>query len=178
MSGVYKSLNIISDDLAITQPLPVVSIKNTYPGTYIGPKYGNVGGIQRNMYGENNCYNKGTICSNAQGSLIENFPVPTYMPDPNEVELNYIYNQTGQLQSCPVNRIYFRNEWEIYNTTNGKAYGGFDKYNVHDVPSCSDVNGTYMNIMDFTMNPFNKILVPRTEEEPVVIQSHAWGTTF
>lgn len=178
MSGVYKSLKIIDDDLAVTQALPAVSMNNPYPAAYIGPKYGDSCGVARNMYGKNQCYNKGTACHNAQGYLIENFPVPTYMPNPSEVPLNYMYTQNGSIQPCSSSRIYFRNEWEVMNTTNSKAYGGFDKYSIRDVPSCGDRDGTYMNIMDFAGNPFNRVMVHGDREPPVIYQGHSWGTTF
>jgi hypothetical protein len=60
--------------------------------------------------------------------------------------------------ACPYGTVLLRNHWETYNTTSGKSYGGFDQYNVNNVPSCVEREGNYMNFMDF-VNPWSRVMV-------------------
>jgi hypothetical protein len=135
MIGV--SDRVAFEDRWVTKPLPVVSLPNRFEYTKIGPKFGSV-----------------TMSTTAP--FLQNFQPPGYMPDARTVQGGQVFSQSMSSdlpQQCPMVPIRYRNEWETMNTNNAKAFGGFDKYSVMDVPSCSDRSGGNLNWNDYT-DPF------------------------
>lgn len=107
-------------------------------------------------------------------NYIENFVPPRYEPNRKEIEEGSICNMgtANVAQICPKKSIMLRNEWEVTPGMNtGKVLGGFDKYNIRDIPSCSDRDQEYMNFMDFT-KPWNRVMSKRYEYIETIYNSH------
>jgi len=155
--SIEVPIQVIAEDMAITKPFPSVVLNNPWRPPVLGPRIGGNGPSSMNPW----------------GPRIENFNPPVYLPDPTKVSTGYVnaYPGNGIPQRCPEVRILYRNEFENFNTTNAKAFGGFDRYNVRDIPSCWDRSGEYMNFMD-TAKPMGTAMVRTTEDYPVIRGAH------
>ena len=65
---------------------------------------------------------------------------------------------------CPITTIFLRNSWETYNVNSGKAFGGYDRYNVRNIPSCNERSQNHMNFLDST-NPWARTMVKERGDE-------------
>ena len=147
--SLYKPINVVASDQSVINPAESAVIYNKNP-VYIGPKFSDPHGIYR----------------------IENFATPVFQPS--NVPQSTIQNQASGFneETCPIVPILLRNEWETMNTTNAKIYGGFDKYSIQNIPSCSDRNGPYMNFLDST-RPWSRAFVNGNHpDNEWVIDSH------
>ena len=93
--------------------------------------------------------------------FLELFQHPRYQPD---------IKRNGM---CPPTTMLLRNHWETYNTTDAVAYGGFDKYNIHNIPSCSELNGPYMNYGKLFRNP--EVLVASRSDGDLFYDTHGYS---
>lgn len=153
--SIYKPLlNTALDESVIKVP-PSATIYNPNP-VIIGPRYSPT---------DSRYY-------------IENF-IPARF-EPRNIPSRTVDNQGSNFSKsdCPVTPIRLRNEWETFNTTNSVTYGGFDKWNVHDIPSCTERQGGYMNYGD-AIKPWGKIMVNSSRNDnDWVIDSHGYGSPY
>ena len=93
--------------------------------------------------------------------------------EPLNTPLEYLNNQgTSNVPTLvPTNTILYRNHWETYNTTSGKVYGGFDPYSLYNIPSYTDRNANYMNIID-SVNPWARAIVDNSGRNFWAYDSH------
>lgn len=141
---MWKSFNTIVSDYEVTKPIPTIPIPNQYPPVDIGPKFGPM---------------------NTNGPYIDTIIPARYEPNPTKTKM--IYNLGQAYPSVP---IVYRNHYETFNTGNGKTYGGYDQFNVYDIPSYNQVfNGSHKLLRN---DPFYYLLVDSPEETPVQYESH------
>lgn len=154
--SVYKPISILANDQSIIKPLNQVSIRNRELPVMIGSRF-----------------NSNIIPP--ENAMIQNFNVPQYIINPsNFLQSNWV-DQSGHSipEKCPIEGNTLRNQWESFNNTNSVAFGGFDQYNINDIPSCSDRNGDYMNFIDYATLPFNRTIVYKnTNNTPVIFDTH------
>ena len=132
-----------------TKQLPVISIPNNYSIDY------------------------SKIESNPSAPRLENFDTQTIDPPLNIIPTVNMYTRNSTIETkVPINTVLVRNKWETFNTTNGKAFGGFDKFNVYNIPSTKIKNSQYMTLSDLT-NPFNTSVVYNTFYKPVQYDLHS-----
>ena len=155
--SIEVPIQVIAGDLAITKPFPSVIIGNPWKAPSLGPRIGGNGASSMNPW----------------GPRIENFNPPVYLPDPTTIGTGYVYANAGNSipQRCPQTPILYRNEFESMNTTNAKAFGGFDPYSIRNIPSCSERGGDYMNFMD-TTRPMATAMVKTYEDYPIIRGPH------
>lgn len=156
---LYLPIANVASDAAATQPLPQVSIPTPFQQGPVkwGDRYGNT----------------------PRDSLhLETFDPPGYgpypwamatsprVPDPIAYSFGTVRNQsTSNIEKqCPTYPIPLRNHWETYPTNSGKYYGGFTEHSIRDVPSCSDMDGPYMNFMAFATQPWARAIVHQRPE--------------
>lgn len=155
MAGVIVSdPNIIYEDLAITKPLPIYKIPSPFTPTYLGPRFG---GARINTH----------------APYLENFNPPVYQPDPTTVKKSYVQTFNGINETCPEVPILYRYEAEVMNVNNGKTFGGFDRYNINTIPSCSQRLSGHANFMDFAYNPGSRVFVYDKLYTPVIRGAHS-----
>lgn len=151
--SIYKPLiNRALDESVIKVP-DTATIYNPNP-VYIGPPFSEAKGRYR----------------------IENFNPPVYQPS--NVPTRKI-NCNNQYGTCPITPILLRNEWETMNTTNAVTYGGFDQWNIKNIPSCDDREGTYMNYKD-SISPWGTVLVDASVPPGFdwVMDSHGYSSPW
>jgi hypothetical protein len=142
--SIYTSLSNAISNAAITKPIQQVAIPSQFKPTYIGPRFSE---------------------TNISAPYIPNWQPPQY--DPVKSRKGTVFNQaSGNVpDTCPRESIWYRNEFEAYNTTNGKYSGGMDIYNINNIPSCNERDGIYMNIQDYITNPFARSYVDNSESQ-------------
>lgn len=121
--------------------------------------------------------NVGPPFSPVKGELfIQNFQPPEFLPV-NPTIINRVGHQ-GFVEKCPLQTVLLRNEWETSNITNAVEYGGFDQYNIHNIPSCYELDSSHMNFMDST-KPFGRIMVDGREPPNFdwVTDSHGYSNS-
>lgn len=166
--------NAISDTTNI-KPLPQVEIKTPFQTGPVnwGPRWNNI--TPRNgLYLE-------TLNPPTYGPLIYQLADSPRITPPINYTFETIQNRsTGDIaKKCPTAPIPLRNTWETYNTNSGKYYGGYTKYSIKDIPSCSDMNDSYMNFMAFATQPWARAYVEQ-RPEVLAVDSHegAWADTI
>ena len=145
--ALYKDINIAVSDKYFTQPLPQVAIPLKKP-VNAGP-----------TYSDKNYSN---------GPFIQNFNIP-YLESSQISSLN---EGGGLPQECPKKTQLYRYGYELHNLNNGKVTGGFDRYNINNVPSCSSRNGNYM-VFSTLKNPFSTILASEESRDNWIRDSHS-----
>ena len=160
---------------AVTQPMPQVSIPTPFQTRPVdwGPRWG--------------------YPTPRDGLHLETFDPPTYgpltyglatsprVPPPIHYTFDTVSNRTTSdlTKTCPTLPIPLRNALETYNTKDGKHFGGYTEMNMRDVPSCSDLNGGYMNWAAFASQPWARAYV---HQRPEVLTSDGrvglWSRTI
>jgi len=156
MSVFYSNIDQAISDKAVTQPLPQVSIPSRFPPPKWGPRWGGPPTDQTVMH-------------------LETFNPPVFQPRGVPRDIINVSGTGNIPELCPVATVLLRNEYETYNTTSGKVYGGFDPYSVQNIPSCNERSGSYMNFMDFT-RPWSRVMVePRGDEWTLDSHGGTWA---
>ena len=151
LMSFYVPISNVANDMAITKPLPTSTLYSKYKPVTLGPKYREDNTPRDYPY-------------------IENFQPPVYQPNPANTHINnqMLYMQGTTIpQNAPQETIKLRNEWEVMNTTNAVAYGGFDIYNVKNIPSYSDRAGAHLSFADYS-NPMFRVFVNKPYDYPVI----------
>lgn len=130
--SIYGPIDVALRDLAITKPLP---LSQFYYGKApkFGPRY-RVGREPRDA------------------PYIENFQPPVFQPNPEQTYIaqgGVFIGGSSIPEKCPTVPISLRNEWETMNTTNAVAFGGMDRYNIKNIPSCNQRSGDYLSFYDY-----------------------------
>lgn len=149
-------IHVAYSDKAVAKPLPIAVIPNRFQPADIGPR-------------------EGYPILDPYAPRIEMFRPPVYSSDPN-VPADGLANPPGVVRlpsgpsECPVSSLLLRNPYETFNTTNAVQYGGFDPYNVNDIPGCGLRDGYFMNYKD-SVNPWNRVMVKQYMEPPIIRSS-------
>ena len=146
--ALYKDLSTAVSDKYFTQPLPQVAIPIKNP-VNAGPTY------------SDKDYSK--------GPYIQNFNIPGYY---HQTNLSTTVNN-GMKEPCPKEEILYRYGYELHNLNNGKVAGGFDRYNINNIPSCSQRNGNYM-VFSTTADPFSLMLATEANRDRWYLDSHSF----
>lgn len=144
-STIYGPLANAISDASVTRELPTVSIPTLFQQSVPdwGPRHG--------------------FPTPRDSWHLETFTPPQYQPS--NVPWAKINNQStgGIPEACPLNEILNRNLWETYNTLSGKYYGGYTPENMKDIPSCTQLNGPYMNAI-YSNRPWSRVYVKERDE--------------
>jgi len=145
--ALYKDLSNTVSDKYYTQPLPQIAIPIKNPvnagPTYSGKDY-------------------------SKGPFIQNFNIPGYY----STSPITMVNNNGINVAAPKNEILYRYGYELQNLNNGKVAGGFDKYNVKNIPSSTQRTGNYM-VFSVANDPFSLLLASEPDRDKWYYDSHS-----